>query len=324
MDVYFYEAFAEEVEGLRQYLSADLRAGFTDKTIQESGDTQPPAGLISIRTQSLIPAGWGNSLRGVLSRSTGYDHIRAWWRQIRDDLPAGYLPHYCSRAVAEQGMLLWSALLRKLPRQIRQFHGFERDGLTGGESAGKNLLVVGVGNIGSKIATIGRGLDMHVRGVDLVEKHPQVEYTTIEAGLPWADIVVCAMNLTPDNVGYFDHDRLKTARPGAIFINIARGECSPPSVLLRLLREQRLGAVGLDVYDHESELAIALRSGKTTADDSEQVRAVLQLAERPNVILTPHNAFNTVEAVQRKSEQSVRQVRHFLTHGAFLWPVPVA
>ena len=52
--------------------------------------------------------------------------------------------------------------------------------------------------------------------------------------------------------------------------------------------------------------------------------AVLALAQRANVILTPHNAFNTREAVRRKSEQSISQVRAFLDNSVFRWPVPVA
>ena len=56
-------------------------------------------------------------------------------------------------------------------------------------------------------------------------------------------------------------------------------------------------------------------------DDAES-RAVLAMARRDDVILTPHNAFNTRESVARKSAQSVEQIAHMLRHGAFKWPVP--
>ena len=65
-------------------------------------------------------------------------------------------------------MLLWMALLRKLPAQMQHFTSFNRDDLTGSECAGKKLLVVGVGNIGSEIVKLGLGLGMAVRGVDLI------------------------------------------------------------------------------------------------------------------------------------------------------------
>ena len=67
-------------------------------------------------------------------------------------------------------MLMWMALLRKLPQQIQNFATFYRDGITGSECQGKTLLVVGVGNIGSEVARIGQGLGMNVLGVDIRSK----------------------------------------------------------------------------------------------------------------------------------------------------------
>lgn len=319
-DIYFYEAFEEEEESLRRYLPEGLRAGFTWKTIQESGDALPPSRLISIRTQSILPLQWAEHLGGILSRSTGYDHILRYRQETGKSVPAGHLPLYCNRSVAEQAMLLWMTLLRKLPRQLLQFKNFHRDGLTGFECKGKNLLVVGVGNIGSEIVKIGQGLEMAVKGVDLVEKHDFVDYTTIEEGIKQADIIVCAMNLNETNYGYFSYDLLKKAPRGVLFVNIARGEMSPAEDLLRLMEEGHLGGLAMDVYNRETQLGVALRNNSRS--DDPEVRATLALADRPNVLFTPHNAFNTHEAVERKSEQSIQQAVHFLREGKFLWEVP--
>jgi D-lactate dehydrogenase len=300
MHVFFYEAFEEEVIALRRYLPAGVEAGFTWKAIQESGDAAPPARLISIRTQSSIPPAWFPQLDGVLARTTGWDHL------VGLPVKCGHLPLYCNRAVAEQAMLLWMALLRRLPQQMAQFARFHRDGLTGSECAGKNLLVVGAGYVGSEVVKIGRGLEMNVRRVDIITERADV---SIEEGLPWADIIVCSMNLTAKNRGYFNYERLRQARRGVVFVNVARGEMSPTADVARLLDEGHLGGVALDVYENEGALATALRSGKGS----------FALQDRPNVILTPHNAFNTHEAVERKSEQSARQIAHFRQHGRFLW-----
>ncbi len=320
LDVFFYEAFAEEAEALRALMPPRVRAGFTRKTIQEYGQNEPGAGLISIRTQSVIPPAWSDRLRAVLSRSTGYDHLKDYRRRTGRELPCGYLPLYCHRAVAEQALLMCLALLRRLPLQMRQFHAFQRDGLTGGELQGRALLAVGVGNIGYEVLKIGRGLGMRVAGVDIVQKHADVQYGTLDELLPGADVIVCAMNLTDLNRNYFNAARLSAAKPGAIFINVSRGELSPPAGLLELLEAGRLGGVGLDVYQGESALAGALRAGRP-ADDPE-TRAVLRMARHDNAILTPHNAFNTAEAVARKSEQSVQQALAWLDRGEFLWPIP--
>lgn len=320
LDIQFYEAFAEEADALRRLLPGRIRAGFTPKTIQESGDDTPPARLISIRTQSVVPAGWASQLGGILARATGYDGLLRFQAETGTAAQLGYLPLYCARAVAEQAMCMWMALLRKLPLQVRQFAMFHRDGLTGHECERKQLLVVGVGHIGSEVVKIGQGLGMEVRGVDIVQRHPSLTYVPKEEGIAWADVIVCAMNLTADNAGYFDHRALSKARCGVLFVNVARGEMSPSPDLLRLMDENHLGGVALDVFDQESKLAVALRTGRASDDPS--VRATLALAKRPNVICTPHNAFNTVESVERKSRQSVEQIEHFLKHGTFLWPAP--
>ncbi len=319
-DVYFYEAFDEEAFEIQKYMPESIKAGYTWKTIQESGHEDPVATVISTRTQSQFPKDWSDKLSGILSRSTGYDHLINYKLHTNTTAKLGYLPLYCNRAVAEQAMLLWMALLRKLPQQMYSFNKFYRDGLTGIECEGKKLLVVGVGNIGSQIVKIGNGLGMQVQGVDLTIKYTYVDYMDFEQAVIDADIIVSAMNLTLENIGYFNYSKLKKAKKGIIFINIARGELSPIKDLLRLLEENHLGGLALDVYENETDLAHALRSKETIKD--ELIKTTLKLAEYPNVILTPHNAFNTKESVKRKAEQSIIQMEHYLKLGEFKWTVP--
>jgi len=319
-DVYFYEAFDEERKAIRRYLPDDIKAGFSDKTIQENGDDIPRANIISTRTQSVVPEAWLIRVNGFLSRSTGFDYFQSLKNKAGQSVHFGYLPLYCARAVAEQALLLWMALWRKLPQQTEQFKTFHRDGLTGQESRGKSLLVVGVGNIGYEVVQIGRGLDMIVKGVDIVRKHNNVDYVDFDEALPDADIIVSAMNLTPENTGYFHYERMKKTKPGALFINVARGEQSPPSGLKRLLDKNILSGIALDVYPFENELGTALRANAEVKND--ELRIIKTLSGYPNVIFTPHNAFNTAESVERKAEQSVEQVRHFIEKGSFLWNVP--
>jgi D-lactate dehydrogenase len=346
-DVYFYEAFAEETELLRQFMPARVAAEYTSATIQEAGHAAPPARLISTRTQSIIPRAWAASLDGILSRSTGFDHLAAYAASVDQPLGYGYLPLYCHRAVAEQAMLLWMALLRKLPRQLAQFHEFHRDGLTGHECQGRTLVVVGVGNIGHEICVLGRALGMKVIGVDRDPRHADVEYLAVGDALALADVVVCAMDLNPTSRGYFDDAKWRLAKPGALFVNISRGEISPSTALLTALDAGRLGGIAIDVYDHEAELAMALRGSTgaavcldarpSAAEVAErrsailasdafdaEVLAALELARRDNVLCTPHNAFNSYEGVVRKSQHSVEQVVAFLNNGQFVWPARVS
>lgn len=320
-DVFFYEAFEEERAQLESCMPESIKAGYTEKTIQEADHSEPPAGIISIRTQSAIPHRWSTGLFGILSRSAGYDHLLAYRKESNYAGPCGYLPEYCVRAVAEHAMMQALALLRKLPRQMEQFNRFHRDGITGREMTQKTLVVVGVGRIGHEIARIGTALGMKVLGVDIVKKHNDVSYEDIDDALAEADTLVCAMNLTDENRGYFTAERFAKLKHGAVFVNIARGELAPTGVLLEARKAGVLAGIGLDVFENENELAVALREGRNPSGP--EIHALLELKELSNVLLTPHNAFNTEEAVERKAQQSVEQLKYFIENGAFLWSVPV-
>jgi D-lactate dehydrogenase len=319
MDVFFYEAFAEEADALKRLLPGTISCEYTWKTIQESGHTLPRSTIVSIRTQSVVPSDWVGRMEGVLSRSTGYDHLKAFRARVPVPVPCGYLEEYATRAVAEHALLMVMSLLRRLPLQQEQFPRFERDGLTGRECHGLRLLVVGVGRIGSETVRLAKGIGMDVRGVDIVHRHKDVTYVEREEGLRWADAIVCAMNLTHENAGYFNADRMGLTRPGVVFVNIARGEHSPLADLHQLVRAGHLGGLGLDVFEDEPAVAGALRD--PSAPRSPGADIVRELLTHPNVLLTPHNAFNTLEAVERKAAFTVTQIQHFLKHRDFLWKI---
>lgn len=319
MDIFFYEAFREEARLIKENLPKHIKAGFAKETIQEhikeTGNKALQAKVISLRTQSKIPDAWLGGLDGILARATGYDQIKKYSPKIH----CGHLPLYCNRAVAEQAMLLWMNLLRKLPVQLRQFEKFKRDGLTGRECKGKKIVIYGIGNIGYEIYKIAKGLEMKAYGVDIVENYKDVNYVAKTQGIKKADIVVSAMNLTDKNKGYFNYELLKKSKPGLIFINISRGELSPAKDILKLLDENHLSGVALDVYDNEAIIGEGLRNDKK---NQPLIQEILKLNEKDNAILTPHNAFNTIESTQRKAIQSVEQIVHFIENGEFLWEIP--
>ncbi|MFW5871331.1 MAG: NAD(P)-dependent oxidoreductase [Verrucomicrobiota bacterium] len=318
-DVFFFEAFEEERRLLEEFAAEGMDCGYTCATIQESGIIEVPARVISIRTQSGIPLHWLEEIDGILARATGYDHLTKL-ACIAPGKQYGYLPFYCPRSVAEQALLMWMFLMRKLKLQQQQFVKFDRDGLTGRECSQKCLVVAGVGNIGREVLRVGRGLDMNVLGVDIVQRHEDVEYVSLDEGLARADVIVCSMNLTAENDRYFRYDVLRKAEKQPLFINVARGEFSPAADMARLLDEGRLSGVGMDVFEDEKKVAQAFRTGRQ--HNLKTVETLASLRNRPDVILTPHNAFNTREAVNRKAKQSIEQLRHFFRTGAFKWPIP--
>lgn len=312
MNVVFYEAFSEEQEEIKHRLNSSVKSHFFEKPIQAYGDHPPEASLVSIRTQSVIPPTWKSHLRGVLTRSTGYDHIHP---HFSHSLPCGYLPDYCARSVAEHALGMILSLLKRFKSQIRHFDDFDRNGITGHECLGKNLLVIGVGKIGSEMVELGRGVGMKVKGVDLVKRIPSLEYISLEEGIGWADIIVCALSLTHQTEKLLNRSTLQKARKGTIFINISRGEISPLEDLSQLLSDGILGGVGLDVFDGEAMLAEELQKGSCPS-------VITTLRAMDQVILTPHNAFNTVESLARKAEQSCHSIQYFMDNQTFPNPIP--
>lgn len=320
IDVIFYEAFEEEEEAIKELLPDGISAQFTDKTIQESGDGNPPAELISIRTQSRVPKHWAKDVKGILTRSQGYEHLLAFRQECNAGISLGYLDNYCARAVAEQAILAMMALLRKLKKQIDHFSAFDRNGLTGRECRGRKVLVAGVGRIGSEIVDAAKGLRMDVKGFDIDPKLVGLSYVSLEEGIGWADVVICALPLTEETEGMLNYQALQKARPGLIFVNISRGDISPAEDLEKLMDEEILGGVSLDVYPQEPVLAQHLRNGQEGATNIE--RAVMGLYRRGQVLLTPHNAFNTEEALAQKASLSVDAIIYHIEHGSFPCPVP--
>ncbi len=318
MDVMFYEVFEEEQEALVRFLPKDVKAGFTEHTIQASRAKALPAPLIAIRTQSVIPSGWRTQLAGVFTRSSGFDHLREVMRQVPRGLSCGYLPSYCARAVAEQAAMMLLALLRQLKKQTRQFERFHRSGIVGGECLERRLLVIGVGQIGREMVELGQGLGMQVRGVDLVESVSSVPYVSLGEGIRWAQAIVVCLPLTELTHGMLNYQALKEVEHGAILVNVSRGEITPLRDLERLLQEGILGGVGLDVYEEESSLSEALRRGR--GKKKAETQLILSLKDRDNVILTPHNAFNTREALEKKARQSVEALVGFLKDNRFPEP----
>jgi len=140
-DVVFFEAFEEEAKILKKLCPNHVAAEFTSKTIQESSFKDAPCSLISIRTQSKIPLSWKNDLQGVLTRSTGFEHVLDYKKQAQTPMAIGYLPSYCARAVAEQAVWMILNLLRKAKEQQEHFLSFCRDGLTGRDARIKTSLL---------------------------------------------------------------------------------------------------------------------------------------------------------------------------------------
>jgi len=181
--------------------------------------------------------------------------------------------------------------------------------------------VVGVGRIGSEIVYIAKGLRMPVKGVDIAPNLEGLDYVSLAEGLTWAQVVFCALPLTGETEGMLNYDVFRGAKKGLIFVNIARGDISPAEDLKKLLDEGMLGGIGLDVYPQEDALAHSLRLGEVPKTATGQI--ILELAKSEQVIFTPHNAFNTTEALEQKASLAAASIASYLKSGIFTCSVPL-
>lgn len=197
-----------------------------------------------------------------------------------------------SRAVAEHVFALILSLARKLPVASAQTQGGiwgeRRAELNGIELAGRTLGLVGQGSIGSVVAEIGRALGMTVLVTDpgLDQTLPHV--VPLGRLLAEADVVSLHLPLLPATRGIIDAAAITRMKQGAIVINTGRGGLVDEDALARALASGRLGGAGLDVLDAENiDMVTPLPHNR------------LPIADLPNLIVTPHVAGQTDEALRQ-------------------------
>ncbi len=184
------------------------------------------------------------------------------------DLPAAtrlgvavvHAPGSNSQAVAEHTLMLMLACVkntRKIERLTRDGDFRARHLVENIELAGKTLGIVGVGNIGRRVARFAAALGMRVLGCDKyvapdeLRRRGAEPVESLEALLPQVDVLTCHTPLTPETRHLINEKTLALLRPGAIFVNTSRGPVHDERALFEALARGQLGAAGLDVFEEE-------------------------------------------------------------------------
>jgi D-3-phosphoglycerate dehydrogenase len=185
--------------------------------------------------------------------------------------------------VAEHALALMFAAGRGIARMDREIRAGQFEPVSGIEFAGRRLGVVGTGGIGKAMVRLGAGLGMRVLAWNRsgVPDGLPAQAMELDHLLPQADVVSIHLTLNEGTRGLIDRRRLGLLKPGAIFINTARGAIVDEEALIEALQAERIGHAGLDVFTTEP-----LPPGHP-------------LAKLPNVTLTAHAAFATREASER-------------------------
>lgn len=253
----------------------------------------------------------------IATRSTGYDHIDDdYCRQA--GITVCNVPTYGSDTVAEHVFALLLAISHNIVEAANRTRrgDFSLKGLRGFDLCDKTMGVVGTGDIGRSVIRIARGFDLEVLAFD-VEPDPEFaeardfEYVSMDRLLTDSDIVTLHVPLndaTHHLLSYEEFDRMKD---GSVLINTARGAIVHTKALLRALSDGKVRAAGLDVLPEEPtirEEAELLRSIFREEHDLENLLADHVLLRMRNVIITPHSAFDTKEAVERILATTVENI----------------
>lgn len=208
------------------------------------------------------------------------------------------VPEFCTDAVAEHAFALLLAAAKRLEQGRPWLHeqrwttalAYKTMGLSG-----RTLGLFGCGNIGARIAEIGRGFHMRVLATVRDPSKPHaVETVPFETLLAESDFLVLAAPATAETTGVFDRTAFARLKPGAVLVNISRAALVKDSALLAALNDGRLAAAGLDVFLSEPPLP----------DDP--------LLHHPRVVVSPHVAWGTEDAVQRLLDLSIANVEAFV------------
>jgi len=259
-------------------------------------------------------------LKLIATRSTGTDHIDLQYCQ-QNKIAIANVPHYGENTVAEQAFALILTISRRITeatQRVRQ-GGFSPIGLTGFDLKGKTLGTVGVGHIGSYVIKIANGFEMKVLGV---ARHPnpelakklKFEYVNLEECLRQSDIVSLHVPLTKSTFHLINRQNIKLMKKGAVLINTSRGPVVESEAILWALENDILAGVGLDVLEEEENLdnPEKLFNSYISNDDLKELVTAHLLREKPNVIITPHNAFNTKEAIGRIIKATIENIKKFM------------
>ena len=260
-------------------------------------------------------------LKMLATRSTGFDQIDIAAASERG-IPVANIPTYGENTVAEHTFALILALSRNIHRaHVRTMQSnFSLADLQGFDLKGKTLGVIGAGHIGLYVAKMAKGFDMNVLVYD-ISRNPFLaevmgfEYTDFDSLLRASDIVTVHAPYSAKTHHLIDREAMTKMKRGSLLINTARGALVDTEALVWALDQGILGGAGLDVLEGEelvSEEAEILSTAYSAETLAKLVRSNI-LVRRDNVVITPHIAFYSREAVQRIIDTTIQNIRQFIS-----------
>jgi D-lactate dehydrogenase len=261
------------------------------------------------------------SLKLIATRSTGFDHIDMAAAKARS-IAIANVPYYGENTVAEFAFALILALSRRIveaDERVRETGMFSLNNLRGFDLAGKTLGVIGCGHIGMHAIRMANGFGMKVISFDthqdaeLVQKF-NFSYLPLEELLAASDIVTIHVPYNEHTHHLINKENIGKIKKGAYLINTARGAVIETEALIEALKNNIIAGAGLDVLEEEGDMSDEIALLSAPHPKEEELKIVLEnhyLINHPRVIVTPHLAFDTTEAVERILDTTIENIKNF-------------
>ena len=325
MKTIFFEVEPWEKE-LLQFTFQDallVEASLTTQNI--ATDTFKEAEVISVFINSRVTKEVIDALpnlKFIATRSTGFDHIDVEYCKTKGILVAN-VPEYGSNTVAEHTFALILSLTRKIYWSVNQSKNlnFEHDDIRGVDLFGKTMGIIGMGKIGINVLRMAHGFGMKIL-VNSRTENPElkqqyaIEYVDLDTLLQRSDVVSLHLPLTPQTKHVINKENILKMKPGSFLINTARGGLIDTEAIVIALDKEILAGVGLDVLEEEKELeeeAVILTRVYRENVNMKNLVFDHMLINHPHVLITPHNAFNSTEALARITKTTIENIKSYST-----------
>lgn len=248
-------------------------------------------------------------VKHIAIRAVGYDNVDLSKAKSLN-ITVANVPDYSPYAIAEHAVTLMLTLNRKIVLGSQQVfrRNFTINNLVGFDLNNKTVGIIGVGKIGSVLAKIMHGFGCNLLGYDikkndLLEKEFGIKYVDLETLCRSSDIISIHTSLTPETKYLINKKLIDIMLPNAIIINTSRGACVNTNDIIDGLEHNKIGAYGADVYEKEKGVFFNDYTHKELKDD-----ILKKLLTMPNVLITPHQAFATKEALTNISETTAYNI----------------
>lgn len=220
------------------------------------------------------------------------------------------VPAYSPEAVAEHAVGLMMSLNRRIHRAYQRTRdaNFSLEGLIGFNMHNRTAGVIGTGKIGVATMRILKGFGMKLLAYDPYP-NPQAlelgaEYVDLKTLYEKSDVITLHCPLTPENHHLLDASAFGQMKNGVMIINTSRGGLIDSDAAIEALKQQKIGSLGMDVYENERDLFFEDKSNDVIQDD-----VFRRLSACHNVLFTGHQAFLTEEALTSISETTLNNIR---------------